>query len=545
MLLNLNVGAVLNLADVQCTLSMNLSGKNFIGKTPSAMGAATFHAINPATGEKLAPSYYEATPDEVDAAAQKAAAAFQVYRQKSGNEKAFFLEAIAVEIMALDNLIERYTAESGLPTGRFNGERGRTVGQLKLFAELLREGSWVDARIDPPLPDRQPLPRPDLRSMERALGPVGIFGASNFPLAFSVAGGDTVSALAAGCTVVVKAHPAHPGTCELVASAILAAAEKTGMPDGVFSMVHGTSTAVGMGIVQHPNIRAIGFTGSFRGGKALFDAASQRPDPIPVYAEMGSVNPVFILPGALLENGESIAKGMAGSVTLGVGQFCTNPGIVAMENSAAADSFTTAFAKNLAEAAPGVMLTAGIHEAFGRGVASLAEQPGVAVLAKSELTADGNRAAAHLLSVSASQFLSNKKMEEEVFGPASLAVTAANKSELLALAQSLGGHLTASIFGTEADLEDYQELVSILEQKVGRLIFNNYPTGVEVSHAMVHGGPFPATTDSRSTSVGTAAITRFTRPICYQNFPAAMLPAELKDGNPLGIWRLVDGLWSK
>lgn len=520
---------------------MTITGHNFIGKTPSATGTTTFHAINPATGEALQPAFHEAVPAEVDAAVQKAAAAFQVYRKKSGAEKAQFLETIADEIMALEDLGQRYCTESGLPDGRFQGERGRTVFQLRLFAQLLREGSWVDARIDTALPDRQPLPKPDLRSMQQAIGPVGVFGASNFPLAYSVAGGDTAAALAAGCPVVVKAHPAHPGTCELVASAILAAAEKTGMPDGVFGMVHGTSTAVGMGIVQHPLVKAVGFTGSFRGGKALFDAAAQRPEPIPVYAEMGSTNPVFVLPGALRQNGGDIAKGLAASVTLGVGQFCTNPGLTIVEKSSEGSAFMEVLSENIGAAAPGVMLTEGIHQAYERGIGSLAQQPGVQPLAKGQKTDAINRAAANLLAVDAAHFLTNKKLEEEVFGPSTLAIQTGNHDELMAVAQSLGGHLTASVFGTPDDLEQHRDLIDLLAQKAGRLIINGYPTGVEVCHAMVHGGPFPATTDSRSTSVGPAAITRFTRPVSFQSFPQNLLPEELKDGNPLNIWRIWDG----
>lgn len=524
---------------------MTLTGQNFIGKNPSAAGTSTFHAINPATGEALQPAFHEATTDEVDAAVQQAATAFQVYRKKSGEERAMFLEAIAEEILALEGLGQRYTAESGLPEGRFQGERGRTVFQLRLFAQLLREGSWVDARIDPALPDRQPLPRPDVRSMEQAIGPVGVFGASNFPLAFSVAGGDTASALAAGCTVVVKAHPAHPGTCELVATAILAAAEKTGMPNGVFSMVHGTSTAVGMAIVQHPTIKAVGFTGSFRGGKALFDAAAQRPEPIPVYAEMGSTNPVFILPNALRQNGGDIAKGLAASVTLGVGQFCTNPGLTILEKTAVASGFLDNLSQNIQASAAGVMLTVGIQQAYERGVSELAQQNGVQNLAKGQAASAAIRGEANLFTVDATDFLSNKKLEEEVFGPSTLAVQTSTRDELMQVAAKLGGHLTASVFGTPEDLENYQDLLDLLAQKVGRLILNAYPTGVEVCHAMIHGGPYPATTDSRTTSVGTAAITRFTRPVCFQGFPQNLLPEELKDDNPLGIWRLWDGAWRR
>ena len=521
---------------------MNLNGLNFSGKTRTGRGTITFYRVNPATGEQLAPGYLEATAVEVDDAVQKAAAAFGQYRNKTGQERALFLETIAEEIMALGgDLIERCCIETGLPEGRITGERGRTVNQLRLFAHLLREGSWVDARIDTAQPDRQPAPKPDIRSMQKALGPAGIFGASNFPLAFSVAGGDTASALAAGCPVVVKAHPAHPGTCEMIATAILRAVEKTGMPDGTFSMIQGVSNEVGMAIVKHPSIKAIGFTGSFRGGKAIFDAAAQRSEPIPVYAEMGSTNPVFILPGALVDDQEALAKGLAASVTLGVGQFCTNPGVVVLQNTTEAQSFQQELAKNIEQASAGVMLTSGIHHAYERGLTTLKEQPGVEVLAIGSKTEAGNRGSAHVLGIGADHFLSNKKLEEEVFGPSTLAVTATDKAEMIRIAENLGGHLTASLFGTEEDLENYRELVSILEQKVGRLIINSFPTGVEVCHSMIHGGPFPATTDSRSTSVGTGAITRFSRPVCYQGFPQSLLPDELKDNNLLGIWRLVDG----
>lgn len=525
---------------------MKLTGLNFIGKKRSGEGPVHFYGINPATGEKLLPTYFEATQDEINEAVQKAAAAFSIYRNKTGNERATFLETIADEIMALgDDLVTRCCSESGLPEGRIKGERGRTVNQLKLFGQLIREGSWVDARIDTAMPDRQPIPKPDIRSMQRAIGPVGIFGASNFPLAFSVAGGDTASALAAGCPIVVKAHPAHPSTCEMIASAIIAAAEKTGMPDGVFSLVQGPAVDVGLGIVRHPLIKAIGFTGSFRGGKAIFDAANRRPEPIPVYAEMGSTNPVFILPGALKEQKEKIAQGLTGSVTLGVGQFCTNPGLVVVEKSEDAQQFQETLAQQVAEAAPATMLTPGIHQAYENGITQLGKQPGIELLATGKKEGSPNSGTAFVMRTNAKAFLSNKELEAEVFGPSTLAINADTKTELLQLAQSLHGHLTASLFGTEEDLKNYRDLIEILEQKVGRLIINAYPTGVEVCHSMVHGGPFPATTDSRSTSVGTAAITRFTRPVCYQGFPGFLLPDELQDDNPLGIWRLVDGAWKR
>ncbi len=517
-----------------------LSGKNIIGNSLSGEGTIIFHAENPATGEKLEPGFHEAAEKEVRRAVEMSAQAFDVYRTKSGHERAAFLEAIGEEIMALgDDLITRCMQETGLPEARLKGERGRTVTQLNMFAAYVREGSWVEARIDKADPNRTP-PKPDIRSMQKPLGPVGVFGASNFPLAFSVAGGDTTSALAAGCPVVFKAHPAHPGTCEMVGQAIARAAKKTGMPEGTFSMVHGKSTAVGLAIVRHPLTKAIGFTGSYYGGKAIFDVANSRPDPIPVYAEMGSTNPVFILPGAMRERMETIARELAASVTLGVGQFCTNPGLVFYHSEA--NAFTDSLSKTLQETAPGVMLTSNIREAYRTGVDKLGRTQGVRTLVQGVDPGDGPQyAPAYLFQSTAETFLQDRSLEEEVFGPSTLAVAADGKEQLLRVARSLRGHLTATLHATEEDLNEYRDLIAILEQKVGRLIINGYPTGVEVTHAMVHGGPFPATTDSRSTSVGTDAIRRFSRPVCYQNFPQSLLPDELRDDNPLGILRMVNG----
>jgi len=521
---------------------MNLKGLNFLGKNRFGTGNATFRAVNPESGETLLPDYFTASSAEIAECVELANEAFQIYRNKSGAEKALLLETVAEEILELgDDLLVRCSEETGLPQARLIGERGRTVNQLKLFAELLREGSWVDARIDKAMPERQPLPKPDVRSMEKPLGAVAVFGASNFPLAFSVAGGDTVSALAAGCTVVVKAHPAHPGTCEMVAAAIQKAITKCGMPDGIFSMVQGISVEVGMALVTHPLIKAVGFTGSFKGGKAIFDAAARRDEPIPVYAEMGSVNPVFILPEALRQRRNQIADGLTNSVTLGVGQFCTNPGVFILQNSPDSAAFEQKLAENIRKTTGGVMLTAGIRDAYENGVKTLNTQPQVKLIAASENIDCQNFSSAHFLKTNSADFLSNKHLEEEVFGPSTLEVAANNKDEVLEIARNLKGHLTASVFADGDDFAEYRELFDILEQKVGRLIINEYPTGVEVCHAMVHGGPFPATTDRRTTSVGTRAITRFTSPICYQNFPDSLLPDELKNDNPLGIWRIVDG----
>ena len=521
-----------------------LTGMNIIGGSLAGEGTIVFRAENPANGRELEPAFHEASEKEIWMAIEKAATAFQDYRNRSGREKADFLDAIGEEIMALgDDLLKRCMEETGLPEARLKGERGRTVGQLSLFAGYVREGSWVEARIDKADPARTP-PKADIRSMQKALGPVGIFGASNFPLAFSVAGGDTTSALAAGCPVVFKAHPAHPGTCEMVGTAIAKAAKRTGMPEGTFSMVHGKSTVVGLAIVRHPLIKAIGFTGSYRGGKALFDIANARPVPIPVYAEMGSTNPVFILPEAMRERKQHIAKDLAASVTLGVGQFCTNPGLVFYHGDKE-EVFTDTLSKTLEETAPGVMLTSYIREAYQAGVEKLAATQGVHTLVKGKAPAGGSYAPAYLFQSTAEKFLRNPSLEEEVFGPSTLAVTVDDKSQLLGVARQLGGHLTATIHATENDLREYADLVAILEQKVGRLIINGYPTGVEVTHAMVHGGPYPATTDSRSTSVGTDAIKRFSRPVCYQNFPQSLLPGELRDDNPLKVWRMVNGNWEK
>ena len=524
---------------------MTLTGKNIIGSSLSAEGRNIFYGEDPSTEKKLEPGFYEATDAEVHAAIRLATAAFQQYRNKSGKEKADFLEAIAEEILGLgEELISRCMLETGLPEARLKGERGRTVGQLRLFASYIREGSWQEVRIDKADPSRTP-PKPDIRSFQKPLGPVGIFGASNFPLAFSVAGGDTASALAAGCTVIFKGHPAHPGVSEMVATAIQKAVTTAGMPEGTFSMVHGKSTAVGMAIVNDPDIRAIGFTGSFRGGKAIFDAANSRTVPIPVYAEMGSTNPVFILPQALKERQEAISKDLASAVTLGVGQFCTNPGLVVYEKGPDENLFVDNFSKNLKASPPGVMLTAGIQQTFNAGVKKLQKSKGVKTIVEGKAEGAGTLAPAYLFQTTGDAFLDDHTMEEEIFGPSTLAVTVSDKEQLLQIARQLGGHLTATLHGTEQDLQDYAELVTVLEQKVGRLIVNGYPTGVEVSYAMVHGGPFPATTDSRSTSVGTDAIKRFTRPVCFQNFPQSMLAAELKDDNPLKIWRLVNGTWEK
>ena len=462
--------------------------------------------------------------------------------EKSSVEKAIFLETIAEEILALDNeLIQTCQLETGLPEARLVGERGRTMNQLKLFATLLREGSWVDARIDFADTNRQPIPKPDTRQMQRPLGPVGVFGASNFPLAFSVAGGDTASALAAGCPVVVKGHPAHPATSELVGTAIINAAKKCNMPNGIFSLVQGTSIEVGLSIVKNPLIKAIGFTGSYQGGKALFDAANKRNEPIPVYAEMGSTNPVFILPEMLNQKKNNIAEGLKNSIQLGAGQFCTNPGLIITNKSEDGLEFENLLASEIKKSPSATMLTPTIQSAYNVRLEELKSKASIESISKG-ITNDGcTQGITELLKVLGSDFILDKTIEKENFGPSSILVISENNSEMLAIAKSLEGHLTATIHGTENDLKNNIELIKTLERKVGRLLINEYPTGVEVCHSMVHGGPFPATTDSRMTSVGTGAITRFTRPICFQNFPEFLLPEELKTENPLKISRIENG----
>lgn len=519
-----------------------IEGKQIIGFDLSGEGKETFSSFNPALGIKLDNLFYKATSDEVNKAGEKAAIAFQSYRKKNGAEKALFLETIGSEIIALgDELIEICCAETALPKARIEGERMRTVNQLKMFAALVKEGSWLDARIETALPDRTPLPKPDIRFMQIGLGPVVVFGASNFPLAFSVAGGDTASALAAGCPVIVKAHSAHPGTSSLVGKAVQAAAKKTNMPDGVFSLLFGDGSKVGTLLVKHPEVKAVGFTGSYKGGKALFDAAVSRQVPIPVYAEMGSTNPVFVLPGAMRERKENIAQGFAASVTLGVGQFCTNPGMLIHEKNESAKDFNTQLEEQFKKTSGGSMLAEGIFDSYTKGIAHHSSLEGIEVLASGAQPNGANVAQPVLFKADSATYSKYSDLAEEIFGPTSVVIETKSKEDVLSIAKNLSGHLTATVHGTEKDLIDYKELLDILEQKVGRVVINGFPTGVEVCHAMVHGGPFPATTDGRSTSVGTAAIFRFTRPVSYQGMPQALLPDELKNENPFGIWRLVNG----
>jgi alpha-ketoglutaric semialdehyde dehydrogenase len=507
---------------------MSLSGKLFIGDTRVAR-SESFFGINPATGEQLQPAFSSATSADVEQACELAWSAFDPYRQLNAESRAKFLEAIAEQILAIgDELLERANAESGLPLARLTGERGRTVGQLRLFADELRTGGWQGVRIDPAMPDRKPLPRSDLRQRKIPLGPVAVFGASNFPLAFSVAGGDTAAALAAGCPVVVKGHPAHPGTSELVSQAIVTAVKQCGLPAGVFSLVNGISNSLGASLVANPRIKAVGFTGSRAGGVALMKIAAARPEPIPVYAEMSSINPVVLLPGALRARAEALGKEFVGSLTLGVGQFCTNPGLVFALDGPELQQFVESASAALKQVQPAVMLTPGIHSAYERGVDELLKHQKLASVARGVESQGKHCGRAALFATTAADLAQHPEVAHEVFGASSIVVRARSEAELVTALEQLEGQLTATLHVTAEDTALASRLLPILERKAGRVLANGWPTGVEVSHAMVHGGPYPATSDGRSTSVGTLAIERFLRPVCYQDLPEALLPEELR-----------------
>ncbi len=523
---------------------IDLQGQQFIGSQTSAESSETFQGIDPTTSAALPTDFHEATSNEIDKALQLATNAFDEFRHTTPEQRAIFLETIADEVEALgDQLLEQAQAETGLPGPRCKGERGRATNQARQFAGLLRDGSWVDARIDLPEPDRQPLPKPDVRSMMMPIGPTVVFGASNFPIAISVLGADTVSAFAAGCPVVVKAHPAHPGTCELSSIAILSAIKKCGLPEGVFSLIHGRTYETGLSLVRHPQTQAVAFTGSLGGGRALADAAAARPNPIPVYAEMGSANPIFLLPGALKERASQIGSDFIQSVTLGVGQFCTCPGLVFAVDSDDLNTFTSSAAESAQNSPPATMLHPGIHEAFWKGVNSIEALDGFNLIGQSseKAEAEKNQAACSIFETNSSSLRDNPQLYDEIFGPVSTVTKCQSASELEQFASQLEGSLTATIHGTEEDLAEHAKLIHILETKVGRLIFNGYPTGIEVCHAMHHGGPWPAASHSHFTSIGTRCIYRFVRPVCYQGWPQQALPLELQNSNPSGIWRLTDG----
>ncbi|QLE01012.1 aldehyde dehydrogenase (NADP(+)) [Galbibacter sp. BG1] len=522
-----------------------ITGKNYIGDERIAKGNKTYKTFNPKENKETPYSFYEATEDEINQAVELASEAFQTYKNVSGAKKADFLNAIAEEIEALgDLLIETYVAESGLPEGRAKGERGRTMGQLRAFASLLQEGSWVEATIDTAQPKREPLPKPDIRKMLFPIGPVVVFGASNFPLAFSTAGGDTASALAAGCPVIVKSHPMHAGTGELVAEAIIKAAKKTGMPNGVFSNLNSSGIEVGQQLVKHPTVKAVGFTGSIKGGTALSKLAQERKEPIPVYAEMGSINPVVILPSALKEHSSHWAQQYAASITLGAGQFCTNPGLLLAVKSDALNGFITQLGKEISQIAPTAMLHPNICDTYQKNMELASAQDKTKLVGAYEGQASPNFGKQKVLTVNGQEFLKNTLLHQEVFGPYSLVVQCENDEELKHILEALEGQLTGTVLGNKDELKNKSALIDALKERVGRLILNSVPTGVEVCPSMHHGGPFPATTDAKYTSVGVAAIKRWVRPVAYQNWPVELLPQALQNTNPLKVMRLVNGEYS-
>ncbi|MCJ2133387.1 aldehyde dehydrogenase (NADP(+)) [Methylobacterium sp. J-026] len=521
---------------------MTLRGENLIGAESRRGTEAAFRAVEAATGQSLEPDFPGAGPADLDRACALAESAFDTYRETDPETRAGFLEAIAANILAIgDELVTRCMAETGLPRPRIEGERARTAGQLRLFAGVVREGSAVEARIDPALPDRTPLPRPDLRLRRIAVGPVAVFGASNFPLAFSVAGGDTASALAAGCPVIVKAHPAHPGTSELVGRAVQKAVAACGLPEGVFSLLFDAGQSIGQALVADPRIAAVGFTGSRRGGTALMAIAAGRPTPVPVYAEMSSINPVLLFPGALAERGAAIGRAFAASLTLGAGQFCTNPGLVLALPGPGLDAFLEAAGAALRESPAATMLTPGIQRAYREGVARVSGHAAVTRLAEGpDGTATQGRAS--LFATDSDAFLADPALQAEMFGAAALVVRCPDFAAMRAVLAHLEGQLTASLHLAPGDHAAARDLLPLLERRVGRILVDGFGTGVEVAHAMVHGGPYPATSDGRTTSVGSLAIDRFLRPVSYQDVPDALLPPALQAANPLGLPRRIDGV---
>lgn len=525
----------------------SIQGKNYIGYALSAEGDRQFKAYAPASDSFLPEPFQCANAGEVDRAMELANQAFDSYSQVPASRRADFLIAITEEITALgDQLLERANQETGLPLARLQGERARTINQLTQFAELLREGSWVEASIDTAQPDRSPAPKPDIRKMLVPIGPVIVFGSSNFPFAYSVAGVDSGPALAAGNPVVVKAHPAHPGVSDLTAQAIVRAAERTGMPEGTFSMLYDDGFEVGTALVKHPASKAVGFTGSYKGGMALYRLAQEREEPIPVFAEMGSVNPIVVLPQYLQNNATELGKTLAGSVSLGAGQFCTNPGLVFITKSAGLDAFQNSYKTEILSTPSATMLTAGICKTYYKLRGEALEQPNVSALAISDKHAEGdNQAEASIALVSGKDFIANPKLHEEVFGPFSLLVVCEDTDELYEAVSHLKGQLTATLIAEEEEVGQYPKIVRQLAKISGRFIMNGVPTGVEVCPSIHHGGPFPATADSKFTSVGRHSILRFVRPQSYQNWPDALLPDELKNGNPLGIFRLVNNIQTR
>ena len=484
--------------------------------------------------------FKDATTNEINEVMQQSWAAFHVYRKMSLKQRAYFMRAIAVEMEACgDELIQTAMRETNLPEARMRNERARTIFQLNSYADACEKGEWLEARIDTAIPDKNP-PKPDIRKMLVPLGPVVVFGSSNFPFAYSTAGGDTACAFAAGCPVIIKAHPAHPQTSVIVGNAILKAADKCKMPKGIFAHVHGVNFEVGKALVMHEHTKAVGFTGSYLGGKQLFDWANQRKEPIPVFSEMGSINPVFLLPEKLKTSSAEIAKMYAGSITLGVGQFCTNPGLIVAIDNDDLKSFVHDLGKAIQQSTPALMLHPGIAKAYKEKKGNALLQDDVHLVAESETEVKENEGLPTVATASGQAFLNNPVLHQEVFGPYSIIISCKDTNEMATVAKHLEGQLTATMMATENDIKNNDELVEAVKNICGRFIINGVPTGVEVCLSMHHGGPFPATTDSRFTSVGADGIKRFARPLCFQNWPNELLPDELKDGNPLGIWRTVN-----
>ena len=523
-----------------------ITGKNYLGNQLSAKGNITYKTFNPELNEENQTTFTEVTSEEIEEAVNLASEAFKEFRTISGAKKSEFLNTIADEILALDDvLINIYCSETGLPEGRAKGERGRTVGQLRSFAELITEGSWVDATIDLGDKERQPQPKPDLRKLNIPIGPIVVFGASNFPLAYSTAGGDTAAALAAGCPVIVKSHPMHSGTGELVASAIVKAAEKTGMPNGVFSNLNSSGIEVGQQLVANPKIKGVGFTGSIKGGRALFDLAAKREEPIPVFAEMGSINPVIILPKALENRNQEIAKTYANSITLGTGQFCTNPGLLIGIKGENLTMFINNLSDEILKINPSCMLHPNIKKGYEKNKEKVVTQNNVSVKANYTSEVHDNYAEQTVVSVTGKDFLENSNLHLEVFGPFSMVVQCENEEELQNVISNLEGQLTGTIISDNNEISAHTSIVNALQNRVGRIIFNGVPTGVEVCESMTHGGPYPASTDSRFSAVGITSIKRWVRPFSYQDWPNSLLPQELQNENPLNIFRTVEGKRSK
>jgi alpha-ketoglutaric semialdehyde dehydrogenase len=521
--------------------SIPVSGDLLIGKQAIRGNHGTILAIDPSSGVTLEPAFGGASADNLEQACALAWQAFDRYRETSIEARAIFLETIAANILALgDALIERCVSESGLPRPRIEGERGRTVGQLRMFAAVVRNGDFLDARIDPALPDRKPMARVDLRLRNIALGPVAVFGASNFPLAFSVAGGDTASALAAGCPVIVKAHSAHPGTSELIGRAIQKAVQDCALPEGTFSLLFDSGREIGQGLVSDSRIKAVGFTGSRTGGTALMQLAAERREPIPVYAEMSSINPVLLFGHALSSRAAVIGQQFVASLAMGAGQFCTNPGLILAVDGPDLDQFIAGAKSAMAEQGAATMLTPGIHGAYDRGVQAMAAHPDVRTEARGKIGGQYQGQAA-LFSTTAAAFQQTPQLQEEIFGASSLVVRCPDLATMARIVEALEGQLTASIHIDAADYDDVRPFLPVLERRVGRILVNGFGTGVEVGHAMVHGGPYPSTSDGKSTSVGSLAIFRFLRPVSYQDMPDALLPEALKADNPLALMRRVDG----